>query len=62
MLYDSANHTLLAAAVNKKYPDALNISSTLSTVSAAEAGIDQSAAVVGKAIQLLRSGEAKTGS
>ena len=31
MLYDSANHTLLAAAENKKYPVALAIGSTLST-------------------------------
>jgi hypothetical protein len=62
MLYDSTSNTLLAAAVNKKYPDALNIGATLSTVRAAEAGIDQGAAVAGKTIQLLRSGEAKTGS
>jgi len=50
MLYDSTSNTLLAAAVNKKYPDALNIGATLSTVRAAEAGIDQGAAVVGKTI------------
>jgi uncharacterized protein DUF3313 len=62
MLYDSTSDTLLAAAVNRKYPEALNIGSTLSTVSAAKAGIDQGAAMVGKTIQLLRSGEAKTGS
>jgi hypothetical protein len=62
MIYDSTSNTLLAAAMNKKYPEALNVESTLSTVRAAEAGIDQGAAVVGKTIQLLRSGEAKTGS
>jgi hypothetical protein len=61
MVYDSTSNTLLAAAVNKKYPEALNVTSTLSTVRAAKAGIDQGAAVAGKSIQLLRSGEAKTG-
>lgn len=61
-LYNSTSNTLPAAAVNKKFPDALNIGATLSTVRAAEAGIDQGAAVVGKGIQLLRSGVAKTGS
>jgi hypothetical protein len=43
--------------VNKKYPAALGIGSA---VGAAEAGIDQGAAVVGPTMQLLRSGEAKT--
>jgi hypothetical protein len=62
MLYDSTSHTLLAAAVNKKFPEALNIVSTLSTVDAAKAGIDEGAAMAGKTIQLLRSGQAKTGS
>jgi uncharacterized protein DUF3313 len=62
MLYDSTSDTLLAAAVNKKYPEALNIGSTLNTVSAAKAGIDQGAAMVGRTIELLRSGQAKTGS
>jgi hypothetical protein len=62
MIYDSTTNTLLAAAVNKKYPEALNVGSTLSTVRAAEAGIDQGAAVVGKTIELMRSGQATTGS
>jgi len=61
-LYDSTTNTLLAAAVNKKFPDALNIGATLSTNAAAEAAIDQGAAQVGKTLRLLRSGQARTGS
>ena len=61
-LFDSTSNTLLAAAINKKFPEALDITSTLSTNAAAKAGIDQGAAQVGKTIQLLRAGQARTGS
>jgi hypothetical protein len=61
-LYDWTNRTLLAAAANKKSPGALNPGSTLSTVRAAEAGIDQGATVVGKSSQLMCWGDARTGS
>jgi hypothetical protein len=61
-LFDSTSNTLLAAAINKKFPEALDITSTLSTNAAAKAGIDQGAAQVAKTIQLLRSGQARTGS
>ena len=61
-LYDSTTNTLLAAAVNKKFPEALNIGATLTTNRAAEAAIDQGAAQAGRTLQLLRSGQARTGS
>jgi hypothetical protein len=57
-LHDWTSRTRLAAAANKKSPGALNLGSTLSTVRAAEAGIDQGATVVGKSIQLMRWGDA----
>lgn len=44
------------------YHRGLNIGATLSTNLAAEAGIDQVAVMVGKTLELLRSGQAKTGS
>ena len=61
-LFDSTSNTLLAAAINKKFPEALDVTSTFSTNAAAKAGIDQGAAQVGKTLQLLRSGQARTGS
>ena len=61
-LFDSTNNTLLAAAVNKKFPEALNVTATFSTNATAKAAIDLGAAQVGKTLQLLRSGQARTGS
>ena len=61
-LYDSTTNTLLAASVDKKFPQAFNITATFTTVAAAEAAIDQGAAGVGRTLQLLRSGQARTGS
>jgi hypothetical protein len=53
-VYDSASGQLLAAAVNKRFPDALNIVATLSTIDAAEAGIDDGATQLAKSIERLR--------
>ena len=61
-LYDSTTNTLLAASVDKKFPQAFNITATFSTRAAAEAAIDQGAAGVGRTLELLRSGQARTGS
>ncbi|CAH2602477.1 conserved exported protein of unknown function [Rhodovastum atsumiense] len=62
LIYDSTTNRLIAAAVNKKFPEALNIGATFSTVDAAKAGIDEGATQLAQGIQMLRSGRARTGS
>ncbi len=52
-VYDSQSGDLLAAGVNKKFPDALDIASSLSTVGAAKAGIADGAAQLGRSISTL---------
>ena len=49
----SQSGDLLAAGVNKKFPDALDIASSLSTVGAAKAGIADGAAQLGRSISTL---------
>jgi len=53
-VFDSESGALLAAGVNKKFPDALDIASTLSTVDAAKAGLADGAAQLGRSISSLR--------
>lgn len=42
-IYDSSTNKLLHAYVAKQYPNAMNISATIGSLSAAEVGIDKGA-------------------
>jgi hypothetical protein len=62
LVYDSVSDKLLGAAVNKKFPEALNIAATFTTGAAAKAGIDEGAAQIGRSIALMQAGKLRTGS
>ncbi len=50
-IYDASTNTLLHAYVAKQYPNAMNISATIGSLSAAEVGIDKGAEELAEILQ-----------